>query len=505
VTATAATPSFAPPAAWPLPQPGVSPYERFLSRVDVKNRRDGKASARCPAHQDGTASLSLEEGTDGRVLLHCFAGCETKDVTAAAGLTLADLFPPKTATTVKEAPRAARITLAQLAAHKGHDASFLKSLGLRDLPGGGVAIPYRDATGAEIHVKARTALIAKEGSYWPKNTPLMVYGLDRLGASAGDGLHIVEGETDAWALWAHGLNAIGVPGATNAALLTAEHLKPVIKGGTVYVHADNDSGAGEKFAHDVAVRMVALGMPPERIIGLRGPEGCKDAADLHRETPETGAFTAGIFARQFSPIHSAGYKTEVPAESILTFRTAREIAETTPEAVEWEVEPYVARGCIAEIDGKIKQGGKTTFLTFACRAKLDGLPFLGMATSAGPVVYLTEQPTRSFREALRRAGLLERDDFHVLAWHDARGVDWPGIVAAARRKCREVGASLLCVDTLPQWAGMKGDSENNSGHALEAVEPLQEAAALANLAVVFVRHARKVVQRRRFLERFHCL
>jgi hypothetical protein len=31
-------------------------------------------------------------GHDGRVLLHCFAGCSAGDVVAAAGLSLADLF-----------------------------------------------------------------------------------------------------------------------------------------------------------------------------------------------------------------------------------------------------------------------------------------------------------------------------------------------------------------------------------------------------------------------------
>ena len=50
--------------------------------------------------------------------------------------------------------------------------------------------------------------------------------------------------------------------------------------------------------------------------------------------------------------------------------------------------------------------------------------------------------------------------------------------------------ALLIVDTLPQWAGLRGDSENDSGAALEAVAPLQRAAA-AGLAVIIVRHDRK--------------
>lgn len=37
---------------------------------------------RCPAHQDATPSLSVTRKPDGRVLLHCFAGCEGRDVIA---------------------------------------------------------------------------------------------------------------------------------------------------------------------------------------------------------------------------------------------------------------------------------------------------------------------------------------------------------------------------------------------------------------------------------------
>ena len=31
--------------------------------------------AKCPAHKDSSPSLSIGVGRDGRVLVHCFAGC----------------------------------------------------------------------------------------------------------------------------------------------------------------------------------------------------------------------------------------------------------------------------------------------------------------------------------------------------------------------------------------------------------------------------------------------
>lgn len=54
--------------------------------------KGGRGSWTCPAHEDRSPSLSVKEADDGRVLVHCFAGCETADVLAALGRTLADLF-----------------------------------------------------------------------------------------------------------------------------------------------------------------------------------------------------------------------------------------------------------------------------------------------------------------------------------------------------------------------------------------------------------------------------
>lgn len=53
--------------------------------------------ARCPAHGDRSPSLCVKGLPDGRILLHCFAGCDTAQILAKLGLTLADLFPERLA------------------------------------------------------------------------------------------------------------------------------------------------------------------------------------------------------------------------------------------------------------------------------------------------------------------------------------------------------------------------------------------------------------------------
>lgn len=72
--------------------PIAAPVDNLLSRLD-RVRKVGRGwTAKCPAHEDRTASLSIASGTDGRCLVHCFAGCSAPDVLAAIGLQLADLY-----------------------------------------------------------------------------------------------------------------------------------------------------------------------------------------------------------------------------------------------------------------------------------------------------------------------------------------------------------------------------------------------------------------------------
>lgn len=74
----------------------IAPTDRLLQGLH-KVRRTGQQTwmACCPAHEDKSPSLSVKEADDGRVLLHCWAGCTVHEVVGALGLGLADLFPPR--------------------------------------------------------------------------------------------------------------------------------------------------------------------------------------------------------------------------------------------------------------------------------------------------------------------------------------------------------------------------------------------------------------------------
>src|SRR5262245_8453537 len=207
--------------------PAMQP-EGFLQHFDnVQSAADGW-KARCPTHDDRSRdSLSISLGNEGRVLLHCFAGCTIEAILAKVGLRMRHLFPPGTrrtqSTDARQAenrpiPELGGLTLAEYARAKRLPESFLESLGLRTVqrPRPAVRIPYLDPSGAELAVRFRLALEGPERFRWRKGSKLAPYGLWRLQLARQAGyIVLVEGESDSHTLWFHEIPALGIPGAAS--------------------------------------------------------------------------------------------------------------------------------------------------------------------------------------------------------------------------------------------------------------------------------------------------
>jgi hypothetical protein len=70
----------------------LADFEDVLDRLDVASCNGEKAMSFCPAHNDRSSpSLSLK-AENGRLLLHCFAGCRPEDILSELGLQMKDLF-----------------------------------------------------------------------------------------------------------------------------------------------------------------------------------------------------------------------------------------------------------------------------------------------------------------------------------------------------------------------------------------------------------------------------
>jgi putative DNA primase/helicase len=67
-----------------LSQISLGGRDQWMAAGEVVKALGGRnGSARCPAHRDRNPSLSVSDGPDGRLLVHCHAGCSQEAVIAA--------------------------------------------------------------------------------------------------------------------------------------------------------------------------------------------------------------------------------------------------------------------------------------------------------------------------------------------------------------------------------------------------------------------------------------
>jgi hypothetical protein len=179
-------------------------------------------------------------------------------------------------------PNGTKPTVAELARVKALPFEFLADdLEVEDVAQG-VLIPYYDCTGELITKRSRTAIVAKDGSKWRNGQKAVAYGSWRIHEANKAGfLIIVEGESDCWTLWFHGLPALGLPGASTASTLASEHVEGV---GAIYISHESDTG-GDTCIKKVPVRLRELGFGG-KVYDMRMPDGFKDPSDLHINNPD---------------------------------------------------------------------------------------------------------------------------------------------------------------------------------------------------------------------------
>ncbi len=206
----------------------MADVQDILSRLSkVKGAGRNAWSALCPAHEDKKPSLSVGVGDDGKVLLHCHAGCELGDIAAAIGLQESDLFPQQAASSTS--------------------------------PHVVDTYDYTDAEGKLLYQvlrKSDKTFVQRRpdgsgGWIWNmKNTPRVLYQLpDVLSSPKKDWVFVVEGEKDVDNLRACNLVATCNPGGAGK-WHTVSDLSP-LHDRRIAIIPDNDD-AGRQHAHEVA-------------------------------------------------------------------------------------------------------------------------------------------------------------------------------------------------------------------------------------------------------------
>lgn len=228
----------------------MSPYDTVCARLGERTGGTGRGGQwPCPAHDDASPSLSVGQGRDGRVLVHCHAGCSTSDIAAALDLTMADLFNGA-ATNGTRRVEDARYR------YDAADGTHLFDVVRYWTPGGKT---FRQQ--------------AADGTWSTRNVSKVPYRLPQVieAVAAGETVFIVEGEKDVHALDRAGYWATTNPGGASK---WRSDYDRYFAGADVVVVADRDT-TGRAHARDVVDRLSRV---TDQVRLVEAAEG-KDVSD----------------------------------------------------------------------------------------------------------------------------------------------------------------------------------------------------------------------------------
>lgn len=299
---------------------------RILERLDVvKEMKDGTL-CRCPAHTDDSPSLLVSEGGDGRALVVCRAGCDTKAVLLAIGMTASDLFPPGS----KSKDLGAKVgAVAQK--------PFGKPVATYEYFDENGVLLFQVLRDENKQFRQRRPTHREPpADLWTWNMDgvrKIVYHLPEIASAVALGfrIHIVEGEKDVETLRALGLVATCNPGG--AGKWSEEHSKHLQGAAEVIIFPDNDE-PGRRHAR--AVRDALRGKVGK--VRIVNPPGVPEKGDVS-DYVKAGADKATIEALVLAPPIMEGW---VGGWTLLQ--------KPLPD-VEWLVPGMISRPCLAILSG----------------------------------------------------------------------------------------------------------------------------------------------------------
>jgi len=486
--------------------------EQLAERLGGKRSGAGWA-AKCPAHEDSRASLSISEGEGGKVLLCCHAGCEFAAIIERVGVAAADLMgkgndstprngtrPPKS----KPPPLSAAQVEAMAQALQTDSTAWdyvtkelkldpevvrLEKLGLyRNGDGRRLTYPYRSRA-AWTFANCR-ALDGQEPRFrrTPVGQPTTLYRGDTL--KLGGTAIVTEGERDAIAaismhlhseLGGNGCAAVvAIPGVEQVDKTWA--VEPLKSQARVLVAFDADA------AGDEAARKLCAVLGP-KAVRLR-PPGAKDFGDLLASRgPEEALSMVLEAAKEAAPASEAALpfpRVEVTGSGFSVGGFVFVRASAVPdEQVKWLVRGFVPRAELTDVSGDPGVGKGCIIASWAA----------GTTTGRyGPpetvIMLATEDRLGLIKARLRAEGAnLDRVVFFDI--REAQQTPClPADISAIEALVTATGAALVICDPALEFMASALDS-----HKQQDVQ--QFTAALAGMAhrtgaaVVAVRHLNK--------------
>jgi P4 family phage/plasmid primase-like protien len=272
----------------------------ILSLLQGVTRNSNGWTAKCPAHDDDNASLSISEGANGRTLLHCHAGCVPEAICAALKIHTADLFP------VKVKSRKGRFNIAM--AYDYHDESGKLLFQVCRMEPKDFRQRRPDGNGGWI---------------WKMDgIKKVLFRLPEILHDVQNGklIYICEGEKDVLKMVEHGFSATCNPGGAKK---WQDSYTETLRGAAVAIIADKDA-PGRAHAALVAGKLHG-GAKSVRVLELPDTDGkpVKDAFDF---------FAAGGHAGQIAGLVGATpeWTPDSVADTTETKPVANSVAANTP-------------------------------------------------------------------------------------------------------------------------------------------------------------------------------
>jgi hypothetical protein len=398
----------------------------------------------------------------------------------------------------------------EIAKAKRLDPQWLRELGIEDIRGGGISIPYFPEEGEEpLFKKKRGIPRAPRFFYEPKGSKLRLYGLWRLDRCRRLGYAwLCEGESDTWALWAENLPALGLPGATGANAIHAEDLEGI---NDLCLPPDNDKAGQETFVDSVAKHLGAIGWSgylwrvpvPSEFKDIsewraRDPTSFKEELNKAKERnrvwveikhhEHNGAARNGDGCKHSS---RASHQSK-PPPLVETFTAADLMRMTIPPPC-WAVEEIIPEG-LTILGGKPKLGKSWMALHVALAVSCGGIALGSIDVEAGDVLYLALEDTK--RRLQSRIGrLLGPDEYPSDRLHLQHS--WPrmgkgGLEALGEWIARHPDVRLIIIDTWVKFRPVRpGKSDSYEIDYADGTE-VKELADKHGVSIIIIHHCRKL-------------
>lgn len=334
--------------------------EDFLSRLSSVKGSRGQYSAKCPAHEDKHASLSISQSNDGKILLNCHAGCTAENIMSALGLSLSDLFQTD------------RQQYSQYA--KTSSSSGAVTYDYQDLDGNIIAKKLRYPNKSFCWLKPN----GKGG--WAKGRAGKGSLFNQYDVKNEKALYIVEGEKDVLTLSRYKKPAVSLPDGAKSKWLS--EYGNFFKGKTVAIIQDNDT-PGKEFAQTLATNLFEVAASVRVIDLTRIWDSMPEKADV---SDYLSAYPNGVDNLSKLANSTEEWKPKTDMSKYIR------LSDVESTKTEWLWYPYIPLGKITLMTAD--PGTGKTFLSLYLTAQVStGRPFYGqeLYNKPGVVVYQTAE------------------------------------------------------------------------------------------------------------------